>query len=74
MHSHSTTSSDLATLAADARAKRERAEITRARLRAGQATYEEAVADAKAFCAAAQAWHKARHGKSLRIDYRAFLR
>ena len=72
MHPHDTPS--VASLAEDCRAKRERAEITRARLRVGQATYEEAAADARAFCAAFDAYHRARFGKPKRLDYRAFLR
>ena len=61
-------------LAADCRAKRERAELVRTRLRLGEATYEQAATAARDFCAAFDRYHRARFGKPKQLDYRAFLR
>jgi hypothetical protein len=40
----------------------------------GQATYEEMVAAAQAFCAAFDAYHKAKFGKGKKLDWRAVIR
>lgn len=72
MHLNSTTSVD--DLAAECRARRERMEILRASHRVGQCSYDDLATAARAFCAAFEAYHKAKFGKVKRLDFRAVIR
>lgn len=53
---------------------REKMRILQTRYRLGEVTYEEMVEAAKAFCAAFDLYHKAKHGKSKKLDWRAVIR
>lgn len=61
-------------LAGETNRLREKMRILQARYRLREATYEEMVAAAQAFCAAFDAYHKAKHGKGKKLDWRAVIR
>lgn len=51
-----------------------RARNMQSRYQMGAVTYEEMAEAAKEFCKAFDDYHKAKFGKSKKLDYRAFLR
>lgn len=61
-------------LAQRARELKDQVERAKARFRMGAATYDEMAEAAKAYSRAFEQYHKAKYGKSKRIDYRALLR
>jgi hypothetical protein len=53
---------------------REKMRLLQTRYRLGEATYEEMVDAAKAFCKSFDEYHKAKHGKGKKLDWRAVIR
>ena len=72
MQPHDTPSVE--SLAEECRAKRERLELLKASHRVGQTSYEALTAAAREFCAAFDRYHRAKHGKPKRLDYRYVIR
>lgn len=64
----------LETLAATCKTARFALDRVKARYYAKAATYDEMAEAGKAFCAAFDAYHRARYGKPKRLDYRAIIR
>ena len=62
------------TLAAETRRKREAMEAAKRQHMAGSITYDDLATAARAFCAAFDAYHRAKFGKPKRLDFRACIR